>query len=208
MVLLLLLLSLKIVCGFFSEILISWVRTAHTKAMQADHFSVTEATYRKALGTCAPFEEGDKVTIVDLSISDKTFIDSEGNAVEYGKLYFTFSNGACLAGSVFRGVHKTGNKKSDTVVIRSFLATAMAKAKAVATTKFPRPDKGEVDRNAKEFNTLAILSLLRELTQNNELAADDEVTSITLQVKSAYSCVGQNNGSTYQYTAYCLDLPE
>lgn len=166
------------------------------------------ATYRVALGTVPPFEVGDIVSLIDLSISDKEFKDAEGNPVQYGKLLLHFANGATLSGSAFRGVHKTGTRKSDTVVIRSFMATAMARAKAVATAKYPRPDKGKEDNNAKEYNTLALLSLLRELTQNPDLTENSEVEKIELQVTGVFNCIGQVDDNSYEYTAYQLDLPE
>lgn len=166
------------------------------------------ATYRVALGTVPPFEVGDIVSLIDLSISDREFKDAEGNPVQYGKLLLHFANGATLSGSAFRGVHKTGTRKNDSVVIRSFLATAMAKAKAVATAKYPRPDKGKEDVQAKEFNTLAILTLLKELTQNPDLTENTEIEEIKLQVTAVFNCIGQTGDNSYEYTAYQLDLPE
>lgn len=189
------------------KFLISWVRTAHTnRHMKANQQSVTNATYRVALGTCPPFEEGEIIKLVDIAIADKNFFDSDNNPVEYGKLFCTFSNGAVLSGSVFRGAHKTGTRKGDNIVVRSDLATAMAKAKAFASAKFPRPDKGQPDNHAKEFNTLAILSLLRELTKNDKLDENDNVSSIEFKVSSVFNCIGEVSGNAYQYTAYCLDL--
>lgn len=176
--------------------------------MKAQQNSVSGATYRVALGTVPPFEKGDTAILIDLAIADKTFTDSEGNAVEYGKLFFTFSNGATLSGSVFRGVHHTGTRKSDTAIIHSKLATAMAKSKVVASREFPRPKKGEPDPNAKAYNELAILTLLRELSGNSELQPNENVTEINFSVTAVYNCIGVKDGTDYQYTAYELDLPE
>ena len=174
--------------------------------MKANQASVTSANFRVALGTCPPFEAGEIIKLVDVAIADKNFTDTDGNAVEYGKLFCTFSNGAVLSGSVFRGAHKTGTRKGDNVVIRSDLATAMARAKSTASAKFPRPEKGQPDTHAKEFNEMAILSLLQQLTENENLSADENVSAVSLKVSNVFTCVGEVGGNTYQYTAYCLDL--
>lgn len=176
--------------------------------MQANQQSIVSANYRVALGTCPPFEEGEIIELVDVAIADRSFADTDGNPVEYGKLFCTFSNGAVLSGSVFRGAHKTGARKGDNIIVRSDFATAMARSKSDALRKFPRPLKGEPDPNAKEFNEAAILSLLRQLTRNETLRVDENVSKVTLKVTSVFACVGEVGGNTYQYTAYQLDLPE
>lgn len=176
--------------------------------MQANQASIVNANYRVALGTCPPFEEGEIIELVDVAIADRSFADTDGNPVEYGKLFCTFSNGAVLSGSVFRGAHKTGTRKGDNIIVRSDLATAMARAKSEASRKYPRPAKGEVDPHAREFNEAAILSLLQQLTGNENLTADENVSEVTLKVTSVFICVGEVGGNTYQYTAYAVDLPK
>lgn len=203
--------SLKIVCGFFSEIFnFVGAHSPHPKAMKANQASIANANYRVALGTCPPFEEGEIITLIDVAIADKNFKDSDGNTVEYGKLFLTFGNGAVLSGSVFRGAHatSTGGRKTTSVVVRSFMAAAMAKAKATASSKYPRPTKGEPDEHAKEFNEAAILSLLQQLTGNENLKVDENVNEVVLKVTSVFTCVGEVGGNTYQYTAYAVDLAE
>lgn len=176
--------------------------------MKANQSSITDANFRVALGTCPPFEEGEIIELADIAIADKNFSDTDGNPVEYGKLFCTFSNGAVLSGSVFRGAHKTGTRKNDNIVVRSDFATAMAKAKAKAASAYPRPAKGQPDPNAKQFNCLAILTLLQQLTGNENLNADENVSKIALKVSSVFTCVGEVDGNTYQYTAYAVDLPK